>query len=152
MNRGGHSRQKSHSQSVQCTRPSHCLRQQWRHNPIQLRDVTIATQRTLLRAHVNTTEIVLKSMDRRSNMFLFLNVQGLIRGCSIVFISRVIRWICFSKMWRISLTRILQNNDLQCYLKTAGVITNDNFLECIIFVQCTVYNARWRNNALHTML
>ena len=105
---------KSHSQSVQCTRPSHCLRQQWRHNPIQLRDVTIATQRTLLRAHVNTTEIVLKSTDRRSNMFLFLNVQGLIRGCSIVFISRVIRWICFSKMWRISLTRILQNNDFQC--------------------------------------
>ena len=46
----GHSRHKSHSQSVQCTRPSHCLRQQWRHNPIQLRNVTIATQITLLRA------------------------------------------------------------------------------------------------------
>ena len=73
--------QKSHSQSVQCTRPSHCLRQQWRHNPIQLRDVTIATQRTLLRAHVNTTKIVLKSPDRRSNMSLFLYVQGLIHGC-----------------------------------------------------------------------
>ena len=72
---------KSHSQSVQCTRPSHCLRRQWRHNPIQLRDVTIATQRTLLRAHVNTTKIVLKSPDRRSNMSLFLYVQGLIHGC-----------------------------------------------------------------------
>ena len=72
---------KSHSQSVQCTRPSHCLRQQWRHNPIQLRDVTIATQRTLLRARANTTKIVLKSPDRRSNMSLFLYVQGLIHGC-----------------------------------------------------------------------
>ena len=81
VNRSGHSRQKSHSQSVQCTRPSHCLRQQWRHNPIELRDVTIATQRTLLRAHVNTTKIVLKSTDRRSNMSLFLYVQGLIHGC-----------------------------------------------------------------------
>ena len=28
------------------TRLGHCLRQRWRHNPIQLRDVTIATQRT----------------------------------------------------------------------------------------------------------
>ena len=53
----------------------------WRHNPIQHRDVTIATQRTLLRAHVNTTEIVLKSTDRRSNIYLFLHVQGLIHGC-----------------------------------------------------------------------
>ena len=34
MNRSGHSRHKSHSQSVQCTRPSYCLRRQWRHNPI----------------------------------------------------------------------------------------------------------------------
>ena len=66
---------------VQCTRPSHCLRQQWRHNPIQRRDVTIATQGTLLRVHVYTTEIVLKSTDRRSNMSLFLYVQGLIHGC-----------------------------------------------------------------------
>ena len=62
-------------------RPSHCLRQQWRHNPNQLRDVTIATQRTLLRARANTTKIVLKSPDRRSNMSLFLYVQGLIHGC-----------------------------------------------------------------------
>ena len=105
---------KSHSQPVQCTRPSHCQRQQWRHNPIELRDVTIATQRTLLGAHVNGTEIVLKSTDRRSNISLFLHVQGLIHGCLIVFISRVIRWNCFSKMWRISLPRMLQNNDLQC--------------------------------------
>ena len=114
VNRSGHSRHKSHSQSVQCTRPSHCLRQQWRHNPIQLRDVTIATQRTLLRAHVNGTEIGLKSTGRRSNSSLFLYAQGLIHGCLIMFISRIIRWNCFSKIWRISLPRILQNDDLLC--------------------------------------
>ena len=152
MNWSGHSRYKSHSQPVQCTRPSHCQRQQWRHNPIQLCDVTIATQITLLGAHVNGTEIVLKSTDRHPNISLFLYVQGLIHECLIVFISRVIRWNCFSKIWRISLPPKLQNNDLQCYLKTAGVIANDGFLECIVFVQCTVYNARWRNNALPTML
>ena len=28
-------------------------------------------------------------------------------------------------------------------IKNGGVITNDGFLECIEFVQCTVYNARW---------
>ena len=39
-------------------------------------------------------------------------------------------------MWRISLPRILQNKDLQCKLKSAGVITNDGFLECIM-----LYNA-----------
>ena len=114
VNRSGQSRHKSHYQSAQCTRPSHCLRQQWRHNPIQLRDVTIATQWALLRAHVNRTEIIWKSTDRRSNLSLFLYVQGLIHGCLMMFISRVIRWNCFSKMWRISLRRILQNNDLQC--------------------------------------
>ena len=105
---------KSHSQSVQCTRPSHCLRQQWRHNHIQLCDVTTATQRMLLWAHVNGTEIILKSTDRRSNLSLFLYVQGLIHGCLIMFISRVIRWNCFSKILRISLPRMLQNDDLQC--------------------------------------
>ena len=36
--------------------------------------------------------------------------------------------------------------------KTAGLITNGGFLECITFAQCTVYNTRWRNNALQTML
>ena len=96
--RSGHSRHKSHSQSVQCTRPSHCLLQQWRHNPIQLCDVTIATQRTLLRMRVNGTEIVLKSTDRRPNLSLFLYAQGLMHKCLIVFISRVIRWNCFSKI------------------------------------------------------
>ena len=116
MNWSGHSRHKSHSQHVQCTRPSHCQRQQGRHNPIQHRDVIMTTQRTLLGAHVNGTEIVLKSTDRRSNIFLFLYVQGLIHGCLIVFISRVIRWNCFSEMWRISLPRMLQNNVLQCYI------------------------------------
>ena len=114
VNRSGHSRHKSHSQSVQCTRPGHCLSQQWRHNPIQLRDVTITTQRTLLRTHVNGAEIVLKSTDRRSNLSPFLYEQGLISGCLIVLTSRVIRLNCFSKMWRISLPRMLQNNDLQC--------------------------------------
>ena len=57
-------------------------------------------------------------------------------GITIVFISMVIRLNCFSKMWCISLPRILQNNDLQCWIKTAGVITNDGFPECII-----LYNA-----------
>ena len=136
MNRSGHSRHKSHSQSVQCTRPSHCLHQRWRHNPIQLPDVTIATQRTLLRGHVNGTKIILKSMDPHSNLSWFLYVQGLIHAYLIVFISRVIRLNCFRKMWRISLPRILQNNVLQCLLKTAGVITNNGFPECII-----LYNA-----------
>ena len=91
-------RHKSHSQSAQCTHPSHCLRQQWRHNSIQLRDVTIATQRTLLRARVNGTDVVLQSTDRHSNLSLFLYIQGLMHGCLIVFISREIRWNCFSKM------------------------------------------------------
>ena len=135
-NRSGHSRLSSHYQSAQCTHPSHRLRQQWRHNPIQLRDVTIATQRMLMRARVNGTEIVLKSTDRSSKLSLFRYVQMLMHGCLIVFISRVIRWNCFSKMWRISLPRILQNSDLQCKLKTAGGITNDGFLEWIL-----LYNA-----------
>ena len=152
MNRSGHSRHKSHSQSVQCTRPSHCLRQQWRHNPIQLRDVTIATQRTLLRARVNGTEIVLKSRDRRSNLSLFLYVQGLMHGCLIVFISRVIRWNCFSKILRISLPRILQNNDFTVLTKNGGGDHKRRLSRVHYIVQCTVYNARWRNNALQTML
>ena len=37
-----------------------------------------------------------------------------------MFISRVIRWNCFSKIWRISLSPLLKNNDIQCWLKTAG--------------------------------
>ena len=78
-------------------------------------DVTIATQRTLLWAHVNETKIAVKSTDRRSNLSPFLYVQRLIHGCLIVFIYiKVIRWNCFSNMWRISLPRILQDNDLQC--------------------------------------
>ena len=75
---------------------------------------TVTSQRTLLRAHVNWTEIVLKSTDRRSNSSIFLYVQGLIHGFLVVFISRRIRWNCFSKMWCISMRLILQNNDLQC--------------------------------------
>ena len=35
--------------------------------------------------------------------------------------------------------------------KMAGMITNGSPLECIMFVQCTVYNAQ-RNIALQTML
>ena len=110
VNRSGHSRHKSHPQSVQCARPSHCLRQQWLHSPIQHHDVPIATQRTLLWAHVNGTEIVWKSTDQRSNLSLFLYVQGLIHGCLIVFIWWVIRWNCVSKMWCISLPCILHND------------------------------------------
>ena len=56
----------------------------------------------------------LKSMDRCSNLSLFLYVQGLIHECLIVFIWRVIRWNYFNKMWHISLPCILQNNNLQC--------------------------------------
>ena len=37
-------------------------------HPSQLYDVTITTQRTLLEAHVNGTEIFLKSRDLRPNM------------------------------------------------------------------------------------
>ena len=77
---------------------------QWRHN----------NNTTLLRAHVNGTEIVLKSTDRRSNISPFLYVQVLIHGSLIVVISKVMRLNCFSKMWHIPLPRILQNNDLQC--------------------------------------
>ena len=141
MNQSGHSRHKSHSQSVQWTRPSHCLCQQWRHNPIHIHDVIIATHRTLLRAHVNGTLIVLKFTDRHSNLSLFLYVQGLIHGCLIVCMSRVIRWNCFSKMWRISLSHILQNDYLRCGLKTAGVILNDSPLECIALycAPCTMH-------------
>ena len=84
-----------------------CLLHQWRHNPSQPHDVTIATQITLLRTHVNGTEIVLKSTDRRSKMTLFLDVQGLNHGCLTGFISREV-----SKMWRILMPRILKNNDL----------------------------------------
>ena len=146
MNRSGHSRHKSYSQSIQCTRPRHCLRQQWRHNPIQLRDVTIATQRTLLWAHANGTDIVLKSTDRWPNISLFSYVHGLIHGCLIVFISRVIRSNCFSKMWHISLLRILQNEDLQCWLKTAGVIAKTAFSSAFY-----LYNALCTMHAGETM-
>ena len=152
MNRSGHSRHKSHSQSVQCICPSHCLRQQWRHNPIQLRDVTTATQRTLLRAHVNGTEIGLKSTDRRSNSSLFLYAQGLIHGCLIMFISRIIRWNCFSKIWRISLPRILQKRRFTVLTKCGGGDHKRRLFRMHYIVQCTVCNARWRNNALQTIL
>ena len=152
VNWSGHSRHKSHSQPVQCTRPSHCLRPQWRHNPIQHSDVTIATQRTLLRAHVNGTEIVLKSTDRRSNISLFLYVQGLIHGSLIICYIKGNQMNLISEMWRILLLRILQKIRFTVLTKTVGVIANDGILECIVFVQCTLYNARWRDNALPTIL
>ena len=81
----------------------------------------------------------------RTYLYFFM-YKGLMHGCLIVFISRVIKWNCFSKMWRISLPRILQNNDLPYKLKTAGVITNDGFLECII-----LYNALCTMHAGETM-
>ena len=68
-----------------------------RHNHIQLSDVTIATQRTLLREHVNGAQIVLKSTDRRSNISQCLYVQGLIHWCLMVFSSREIKWNRHSK-------------------------------------------------------
>ena len=93
MTGSGHYKHKSHSQSVQ-----------WRHNHIQLSDVTIAKQRTLPWAHVNGTAIV--------------------NHCRVYY----------------------KTNDLQCQLKTAGVITNDGFLECI-----TLYNTLCTMNAGETM-
>ena len=102
--------------------------------------------KNVLRAHVNGTEIILKSTDRRSNFSRFLYVQWLIHGYLIMFILRVIRLNCFSKMWRISLPRILQNNDFQSWIRTAGVITNDGFPECII-----LYNALCTMHAGETM-
>ena len=77
----------------------------WRHN---------SNTKTLLRVHVNVTEIVLKSTDRRSNITVFLHVRGLNHRCMTMFISRVIRCNCFSKMWRIWMPRILENSDLEC--------------------------------------
>ena len=155
MNRSGHSRHKSHSQSVQCTRPSYCLRQRWRHNPIQLRDVTIATQRTLLRELVNGTEIILKSTDRRSNLSRFLYVQGLMHGYLMVYISKVIRLNCFSKMWRISLPLKLQNNDIQWKLKTAGwsqTTTFQSALDCPMHcVQCTLEKQCTANHVINNI-
>ena len=48
----------------------------------------------------------------------------------------------------------IKKTGLQRKLKkqTAAVITNSGYLECIICVQYTAYNARWRNNALQAML
>ena len=64
-----------------------------------------------------------------------------------MFVSKVIRWNLFGKMWSILLLRTLKNNDLQCWLKTAGVITNDRFLECIVFAQwtCTMHAGETRH-------
>ena len=47
---------------------------------------------------------------------------------------------CFSKMWRISLTRILQQR-FTVLTKNGEAITNDDFLECIILYNalCTMY-------------
>ena len=101
---------KSYSQWVECTHPSHCLRQRRRHNPIELHDVTIVTQNTLLRARMNGTEIVLKPTDRRSEITLLHHVQGRNHGCLTVFIWMIARKKYFIKAWRISLPRILKNN------------------------------------------
>ena len=98
--------------------PRHCLRRRWRHNTIQVHDVTIATQRILPRARMNGTAIALKSADRRSNITRYLHEQGLNHACLTVFISRVIKWNCFSKIWHISLPRILGNTNLQCLRRT----------------------------------
>ena len=53
LNWSGHSMYKGQSQLVQCIRPSHSIRQQWRHSPIHPYAVTIVTQKTLLRVYVN---------------------------------------------------------------------------------------------------
>ena len=61
-----------------------------------------------------TGEFPAQRSSNAENISIFLYVHGLIHGCLIMFISRTIRWNCFSKMWRISLSRIIQNYDLQC--------------------------------------
>ena len=109
LNRIRHSMHRCHSQSAQRIRPNHCLRRQWRHNPIQIHDVRIATQRTIRPAHVNGTELVLKSTDRWLNITYFRHVQRLNHGFLTAFTSKVIRWYCLSKIWRILSLRRLKN-------------------------------------------
>ena len=125
----------------------------WRHNS-NTKNVTVSAR--------EWDWIVLKSTDRRSNISLFLYYHGLIHGCLIVFISRVIRWNCFSKMWHISLPHILQNNDLQCWLKNGGgdrkrglsrvhCICTMHCVQCTLEKQCTanhVINNNKKNDIL----
>ena len=133
------------SQSVHCTRPRSCLRQQWHHSPFQLHDVTIATHRTLLRAHMNGTEMVLKSTDWLLNITLF-HAQGLNHGCLTVFISKVIWWDYFSKQ-----CGIYKKQRFTVLIKNGRVITNDGFLECIIFAQSIMHNVLCRIHTRETM-
>ena len=51
-------------------------------------------------------------------------------------------------MWRILLTIYI----VSVLIKTAVLITDGGFLKCNVFVQYIVYNARWGNNELQTML
>ena len=74
---------------------------------------TIATQRILQQVHLNEIEIVLKSMEWRSNITILLAVQRLNHWCLTVFMLRLIRWDFFSKIC-ILLLPILKNNNLQC--------------------------------------
>ena len=104
---------------------------------------SIATRRTLSRPRMNGTEIVLKSIERHSTMTLFLRIQGLNHGCWTVFISRVIKLNCFRKIWCMLLPRIFKKIGFQVLTINGEVITNDNCVECIVIVQCTVCYARW---------
>ena len=62
-------------------------------NGVTIRGVTIATQRTLLQAHVKGTEIVLKSTVWRSNLSIFLYVQGPMHGCLINNVNWTLRGV-----------------------------------------------------------
>ena len=104
MNRSGHSIYEYHPRSAQCIRPSHCLRKQWRHNPIQHNDVTISTQRTLLQP-LNITMLC-----PRAEPWML---------CSI-YMRSVVRWNCIIKCCVFFISAYVKNNDIQCQLTNWG--------------------------------
>ena len=112
-------------------------------NSVTSKNVTASARewdRNRYEIYGSALELISISLCTRANTWMFDGVN-----------IRVIRWNCFSKMWRISLPGILQNNDLQCQLKRRG--DHKRRLSTVHYIaQCTVFNARWRNNALQTML
>ena len=75
----------------------------WRHNS-NTKNVTVS-ERDWYR---NSFEIYGSALEHKS----IFHVEGINYGCFKVFISGIIGWNCFSKMWRILSPRILQNNKL----------------------------------------
>ena len=112
-NRGGYSMHKSHSNRYNAL----ALAIVYISNPRQINDFTNANlinTKTYLWARVNGTEIVLKSTDRHSAIYLSRYVQGLFHRCLTVLISKVIGWICFNTVRCISWLRTLWMEYLQC--------------------------------------